>query len=468
MSRRIGRLVLTLAFVSLAPPAIRTCFAAEPDYARAAREGLEHLKAIVRVDTSNPPGNEIRVADYMAGKLREAGVEAQRFEAAPGRGSLVARIRGNGSKRPLLIMAHIDVVPVEASRWSVDPFGAVEKDGYLWGRGTLDDKGMAAAELQVMLELARSHAKLSRDVVFLAEADEETGGANGMDSLLKKQPELFDAELVLNEGGYVFWGPDRKVLYVAVQTTEKIYQDFTITAHGVAGHSSIPSANNPVDHLVLALDRVSKIEFPVEMNDVTRAFFSGIASRLPGEQAACAGKLEENSGKACFEALSKNPNFGAVLRNTCTPTMLKAGYKENVIPAEATGNLNCRLLPGTDLAKLQEMLQRTIGDPDVTVAPAMEFPPPASASSTASPLFEAIRKVAAKMYPGAPVVPYMSPGGTDSQGLRKRGMIAYGLLPSPIQEEELKTMHAKDEKVAVDAFALGQEMLLRVVLETAK
>ncbi len=468
MSRRIGKLVLALALVSLSPTAVRNGFAAEPDYKRAAREGLEHLKAIIRLDTSNPPGNETRVADYMAEKLRQAGVEARRFEAAPGRGSLLARIRGNGSKRPLLIMAHIDVVPVEASRWSVGPFEAAEKDGYLWGRGTLDDKGMAAAELQVMLELARSRTRLSRDVVFLAEADEETGGMLGMDSLLKKQPEWLDAELVLNEGGYIIWGPDRKVLYVAVQTTEKIYQDFTITAHGVAGHSSIPSANNPVDRLVLALDRLSRIEFPMELNDVTRAFFSSVGSRLPGEQAACAGKLEGSGGAACFKALALNPNFDAILRNTCTPTILKAGYKENVIPAEATANLNCRLLPGTDLPGLQEMLQRTIGDPDVTVTPAMEFPPPASASSIASPLFEAIRKVAAKMYPGAPVVPYMSPGGTDSQVLRKRGMTAYGLLPSPIREEELKTMHAKDEKVSVEAFALGQEMLLRVVLETAK
>ena len=468
MSIRPGRRILLLAWL-LPGLCVQRLTAAEPDYRRSAQEGLGHLKAILRLDTTNPPGNEARVTEYMADVLRKSGVEPQLFEPAPGRGSLMARIRGSGSKRPLLIMAHIDVVPVEKSRWSVDPFGAVEKDGYLWGRGTLDDKGMAAAGLQVMLDLARTKPKLSRDVVFLAEADEETGGLAGMDPLLKKQPEWFDAELVLNEGGYVIWGPDRKVLYVAVQTTEKIYQDFTITAHGVAGHSSIPSANNPVDRLVLALDRVSKIEFPMELNDVTRAFFSSVASRLPGEQAACAGKLEEGSGgAACFKALSLNPNFEALLRNTCTPTMLKAGYKENVIPAEATANLNCRLLPGADLAKLQEMLRRTIGDPDVAVTPAMEFPPPASASSSASPLFEAIRKVAARMYPGAPVVPYMSPGGTDSQVLRKRGMIAYGLLPSPIQEEELKTMHAKDEKVAVDAFALGQEMLLRIVLEAAR
>jgi acetylornithine deacetylase/succinyl-diaminopimelate desuccinylase-like protein len=468
MSPPPGPRRILLACLLLLPCAAGSARAAQPDYARAASESLAHLKAILALDTSNPPGNETRVTQYLAAQLRQAGLEPQLFESAPGRGSLMVRIRGTGKKRPLLIMSHIDVVPVEKEHWSVGPFDAVEKDGYLWGRGTLDDKGMAAAELQVMLELARSKPKLSRDVVFLAEADEEAGGVYGMNYLLEKHPDLFDAELVLNEGGNVIWDAQRKVRYVAVQTTEKIYQDFTITARGVAGHSSIPTGNNPVEHLIRALDLISKIEFPAELNETTRAYFTGLAPVLPGEQGACAARLQADPDPGCFAALSRNPNFNAMLRNTCTPTVLTAGYMENVIPGEARANLNCRLLPGTDVARVGEMLRSSIGDPSVDVAPAMEFPPPTPASPTASPLFEAIRSTSAKMFPGVPVVPFMSAGGTDSQVLRKRGITVYGLVPSPIQEEELKTMHANDEKVSVDGLALGVEMLLRIVLETAR
>ncbi|HMC83384.1 MAG TPA: M20/M25/M40 family metallo-hydrolase [Candidatus Polarisedimenticolia bacterium] len=444
--------------------------AAEPavDFKKAGAEGLEHLKALVRIDTSNPPGNEARVTAYLAGELRKAGLEPALFESTAGRGSLMVRFKGTGARKPLLIMSHIDVVPVEKDLWSVPPFDAVEKEGFLWGRGTLDDKGMAAAELETMLLLARGRAKLSRDVVFLAEADEEAGGTFGMEWLLKHHPDLFDAELVLNEGGRVIWS-EKKVRYVGVQTTEKIYQDFSIIAHGTAGHSSIPTAENPVARLARALDKIDGLSFPAQLNPATRDFFTGLAPTLPGEMSACAAKLEDPAdGTHCAAVLSANPNFNAMIRSTCTPTMLTAGYKENVIPSEARANLNCRILPGTDLKEFAEKLRAEVGDPKVEVnfarPPSVEPGP----SPTSSPLYDAIRAVAKRMAPGAPVVPYMSPGGTDSQVLRGRGQIAYGLLPFPIQEEDLRTMHANDEKIALDAFTFGNEMLYRIVLETAR
>ncbi|HEV8375706.1 MAG TPA: M20/M25/M40 family metallo-hydrolase, partial [Candidatus Polarisedimenticolia bacterium] len=374
--RACAGLVLAIPFacgLAIASPAF--------DYKQAGAEGLEHLKAIVRLDTSNPPGNESIVTAYLATQLRKAGLEPRLFESAPGRGSLLVRYPGSGSAKPLLIMSHIDVVPVEKEGWSVPPFEGVVKDGFLWGRGTLDDKGMAAAELQTMLLLARHKVKLARDVIFLAEADEEAGGTYGMDYLLEKHPELFDAELVLNEGGRVIWDERRKVQYVAVQTTEKIYQDFTLIAHGVAGHSSIPAGDNPVERLTRALGRIGSLGFAVELNDTTRAFFKGLAGVLPGETGACAGKLESAQDSArCAGVLSRNPNFNAMLRTTCTPTILQAGYKENVIPAEARANLNCRILPGTDVAQFAETLRRQIGDSKVEVVPAREFNPPAPAS----------------------------------------------------------------------------------------
>jgi len=441
---------------------------ATADPQKAGAEGLEHLKAIVRLDTSNPPGNEAQVTAYLAAELRKVGLEPQLFESEPGRGSLLVRYRGTGGKKPLLIMSHIDVVPVEKDLWSVPPFDAVIKEGYLWGRGTLDDKGMVAAELEAMILLARNKVKLSRDVIFLAEADEEAGGTYGMDWLLDHHADLFDAEMALNEGGRVIRS-EGKIRYVAVQTTEKIYQDFNITAHGTAGHSSIPIGENPVDRLVRALGRVGAISFPVELNPVTRAFFTGLAPTLTGEMSACATRLEDpKEGSRCATVLSANPNFNAMLRTTCTPTILKAGVRENVIPSEARANLNCRILPGKDVEEFARMLRGEISDSKVEVALARQFNPPAPPSPTDSPLYTAIGAVAKRMAPGVPVIPYMSPGGTDSQVLRKRGIAAYGLLPFPIQEEDLRTMHANDEKVALDAFAWGNEMLYRIVVEAAK
>ncbi|HEV8337084.1 MAG TPA: M20/M25/M40 family metallo-hydrolase [Candidatus Polarisedimenticolia bacterium] len=453
---------LVCGFAGLAP-------AAEPiDFKKMGAEGLEHLRAILRLDTSNPPGNEARVTAYLAEQLKAAGLEPRLFESAPSRGSLMVRLKGTGGGKPLLIMSHIDVVPVEKDLWSVPPFDAVIRDGFLWGRGTLDDKGMAAAELTTILTLARNRMRLARDVVFLAEADEEAGGTYGMDWLLEHHPDLFDAELVLNEGGRVIWSGG-KVQYVAIQTSEKIYQDFNVIARGVAGHSSIPTSENPVSRLAAALGRIAAIDFPARLNAQTREFFRGIASTLPGEMAGCVPKLEDSrAALRCAEILSRNPNFNAMLRTTCTPTILKAGYKENVIPAEARANLNCRLLPGTDVKAFTEELRKAVSDPKVEVVPAREFNPPAGPSTTDTPLYAAIRKVAGQMAPGAPVVPYMSPGGTDSQVLRQRGMVAYGVLPFPIQEEDLRTMHANDEKISLEAFTWGNEMLYRVVAETAR
>lgn len=457
-------IILSLAVTAAAPvpdPA--------SDFRAPAAEALGHLKAIVRLDTSNPPGNESRVTAYMAEVLRHAGLEPRLLESEPGRGSLVVRYSSGGRGKPLLIMSHIDVVPVERPLWSVPPFDAVEKDGFLWGRGTLDDKGMAAAELETMLLLARNKTALGRDVIFLAEADEEAGGGRGMDWLLEHHPDLFDVAMALNEGGRVIRGDDGAVRYVAVQTTEKTYQDFTLVAHGTAGHSSIPTGDNPVDRLVRALGRVATLTFEPRLNEVTRAFFAGLAPTLPADLAICVRNLDDpRSGPRCMEALSANANFGAMLRTTCTPTMLNAGFKENVIPAEARANLNCRILPGTDLPAFAAMLRERIADARVDLL----FGRPAKAETGPSPvdtpLFTAIGKVARAMAPRAPVVPYMSPGGTDSQVLRARGVVAYGLLPFPIREDDLRSMHGNDEKIAIGSFAFGTEMLYRIVLEAAR
>jgi acetylornithine deacetylase/succinyl-diaminopimelate desuccinylase-like protein len=472
--RRLPRLAAGLCLLVLAASAsggrlaVSSERAADPDFREAGEEALGHLKALVRLDTSNPPGNEARAANYIADELRKAGLEPRVLESEPGRGSVVVRLKGSGAKRPILILSHIDVVPVERAGWSVPPFEGVVKDGFLWGRGTLDDKGMAAAGLMTMILLAREKPRLARDVVFLAEADEEAGGVHGMDFLLDKHPEIFDAEIALNEGGRVI-RDDGGPRYVAVQTTEKIYQDFTLTARGTAGHSSLPAGDNPVDRLARALVRVGEKPFPVALNDTTRAFFKGLAGTLPGEAGPCAARLEDPAdGGRCAGVLSAVPNFNAMLRTTCTPTVLKAGYKENVIPSEATANLNCRILPSTDVRRFADDLRALIGDPKVEVKFAQPPRPQPGPSPASGPLYDALVAVAKRMAPKAPLVPYMSPGGTDSQVLRERGIAAYGILPFPIREDDLRTMHANDEKIGLEAFTWGNELLYRVVVEAAR
>jgi acetylornithine deacetylase/succinyl-diaminopimelate desuccinylase-like protein len=463
-----GAAIILLVSISAPLPAQTGDTPEAIDFRQAGEEALEHLKAIVRLDTSNPPGNETRIADYLAGHLREAGLEPIRFEPEPGRGSLMVRYRGNGARRPLLILSHIDVVPVQKDLWSVPPFDSVVRDGFLWGRGVLDDKGMAAAGLEVMLLLARHQMRLSRDVIFLAEADKEGGGELGMEWLLRNHADLFDCEMALNEGGRMVWRKGR-VRYAAIQTTEKIYQDFEIVARGESGHSSVPTVDNPVARLVRALDRIASIEFPVHLNPVTREFFTELAPVFPRGLSLCASRLENPlEGEQCAELLSSNPNYNAMLRTTCTPTIVEGGFKENVIPSEARANLNCRILPGTDLQKLLRTINDVVDDSQVEIRFKNEPTVPPGPSPSDHFLFDTIASVVDLMAPGVPVVPYMSPGGTDSQVLRKRGIETYGLLPFPILEEEIRTMHGNDEKISVESFIWGTELLVRIVVEAAK
>lgn len=438
------------------------------DFRRAGEEALEHLRAIIRLDTSNPPGNETRVTTYLAERLRDAGLRPSVFEPEPGRASLLVRFRGTGDRPPLLILSHIDVVPVEEESWSVPPFDPVVRDGYLWGRGTLDDKGMAAAELEVMLLLARHRLRLSRDIIFLAVADKEAAGEHGIDWLLHNHPDRLDCEMALNEGGRVIW-KDGRIRYVAIQTAEKTDQDFELIARGEPGHSSMPTAYNPINRLVRALDRIAAIDFPVQLNPVTRAFFTELAPLFPRGLSVCAARLDHPlEGEQCAELLSSSPDYNALLRTTCTPTLLSGGFKENVIPSAARANLNCRILPGTGVQEIAGMLRDAVDDPQVEIRFRNEPQTPSPASPIDHPLVDAIRAVVDLMAPGVPVVPYMSAGRTDSQALRRRGIATFGLLPFPILEDEIRTIHGNDERVSIESFIWGTELLFRIVVEAAR
>ena len=355
--------------MTLASAPLSSTAGQEPDWGAARQETLEHLQAMIRMNTVNPPGNELPVARYLDSTFRAAGIETHLFEPTPGRGALVARLKGNGSKRPVMIMGHMDVVGVERTHWSVDPFAAEVKGDYLYGRGAIDDKGMLAANLETMLLLKRHvvdrGGTLSRDVIFVANSDEETSGEWGMGWLIANHPELIKAEFALNEGGRVRIVGGKR-LYVAVQNTEKVPHTVTVTAHGPGGHASIPLAGNAILRLGRALAKISDYREPVQVNPTTREFFSRLAAvwqnreeRLAMADVASPDARRQQRGA---RVLGRTAVFDAVLRNGISATILQGGIRSNVIPTEATATLNVRTLPGQSVDAVVKRLERVVND----------------------------------------------------------------------------------------------------------
>jgi acetylornithine deacetylase/succinyl-diaminopimelate desuccinylase-like protein len=448
--------------------------AQEPDWSAASRETLAHLQAMIRLNTVNPPGNELLVARHLEQALKAEGIETHLFEPTPGRGALVARLKGNGSKQPVLIMGHMDVVGVERDKWSVDPFAAEVKDGYLYGRGAIDDKGMLAANLETMLLLKRHvidrGGTLSRDVIFVANSDEEQSGTWGMGWLIKNHPELIKAEFALNEGGRtrIVGG---KRLYVAVQNTEKVPHTLTVTARGPGGHASIPLAGNAIVRLGRALAKIGAYKEPVQVNPTTRRFFAELGRVWPNahERGAMADVASSDTRRIQRGAriLERIPVFDAVLRNGISATIVQGGIRTNVIPTEATAKLNVRTLPGQSIDGVVKRLTRVVGDSlvDIAVTDRGEDSP---ASDFQSPMFTAIRESAQALDPSLTVVPYLSTGATDSARLRNWGMQAFGLLPFPMNQDDEDRMHGNDERIPLASLDFGTRMIYGAILRVAR
>jgi acetylornithine deacetylase/succinyl-diaminopimelate desuccinylase-like protein len=430
------------------------------DWAAAHGETVSHLQRLIRFDTSNPPGNELPAAQYLAEVLSAAGVAARVFEPAPGRGAVVARLAGTGAKRPVLLLAHMDVVAALPAEWSVDPFAGVVRDGYVYGRGAIDDKGMLAVNLMVMLLFARaaeSGERLARDVVFVATADEETGGPWGIEWLLDNCPELLDAEFALNEGGRVRMSGGRPV-YIAVQTAEKVPSRVLLTARGTGGHASVPLAENPVARLGRALAVMHPQIEPPRILPVTRKFFGDLAAVSPDPRLRAAmediASPDLSRRRGAVRVLSDVPAFNAIFRAGISPTMIAAGTAPNVIPAEASATLNIRTLPGQPLEEVLHRLERRIADPQVELT-VLSRGNDAPQSSFDSPLFEALAHSARALVSDLAVVPYLSTGATDSAQLRRRGVPCYGVLPFPLEPADEQRMHGADERVPLAALDFG-------------
>jgi acetylornithine deacetylase/succinyl-diaminopimelate desuccinylase-like protein len=446
-ARVLGQASSNQATASQAPPS------SSADISQIESEALVWLQNLIRINTTNPPGNELVAAKYLAGVLDQEGIHSETFESTPGRGFLVARLSANSMPDPsraLLLMAHLDVVGVDKTKWNTDPFGAVIQGNYLYGRGAIDDKGMLATNLAVF------------------ESDEEAGGTAGMKFAVEKHWDKIAAGYALNEGGQVVL-KNGKTQYIGVQASEKVMQNVDVIATGTSGHASIPRKDNPVAHLAAAIAKIAAYETPVQFNSVTRAFFDGLAATEDedtGKWIRALGSPDRGDHAARWVS-DANPTWNAMLRDTISPTMLQAGIRQNVIPSEARGVLNIRLLPGNQLDPLIAKLQQLVNDPQVRFETETAGGESAPSSSLTSDLYTSIIHTAGRTFPGAPVLPYMSTFTTDSWPLRMRNVQAYGLLPFPLTDEDVARMHADNERIPVDSFRKGVEFLYGIVTDFA-
>jgi acetylornithine deacetylase/succinyl-diaminopimelate desuccinylase-like protein len=425
------------------------------------------LRDLIRLDTTNPPGNESRAAQYLKRLMDSEGIPAELVGGDPARLNFIARLHGSGAARPLLLMAHSDVVPADPSQWSVAPFAAIEKSGYIYGRGAEDDKSLLAAELAVIIDLHRRRAPLNRDIILLSEADEEAGSLGATWVVAHAWPKI-DAEFALNEYSYIL--PTASgVPVVQIQTAEKIPTRFRLIAHGTAGHGSLPRDDNPVVHLARAIVKLNDAEQPVSLNSTTRAYLTAI-SGLPDYAwlRPLLPKLEDPSQaiKAAAAIRARDPEINAMLRFTMSPTMLNAGTKINVIPNVAEAQVDGRRLPNESHEEILARVRRIVGDPAITIEPAKSSEQPSTEpSSLTSPLYKAMEQVFREAMPNALVVPFMMRGTTDGAYLRAKGMAVYG-VPLFRKDGELR-MHGNDERISLENLGSGTDLLRQIVLRVA-
>ena len=429
------------------------------------KETLEHFQNLVRINTTNPPGNETPVAEYVKKVLEKEGISAELLALDPKRANMVARIKGNGSKRPILIMGHSDVVGVQKEKWSVDPFGAVRKDGYIWGRGTTDDKDNVVAGLMLMLLLKRQGIKLDRDAIFLTEAGEEGYDNPGIKYVIAKHWDKIDAEFALAEGGGGLM-KDGKVPYVGIGTIEKYRWRIYLTARGHAGHGSMPRPDNAIVRLANAVSKLAAYVPPMRLNETTRTYFERLAQISPPKEAARYRDILNPQKQAEVERYFAEHEFrhNSMIRTTLAPTVLKGGFRRNVIPSEAEAIIDVRTLPDENIPKFEQKLREIIADPNVE----MKADPgrdPAPASSIRTEMFKALENTTKRMYPGALVLPLSQTGASDLSPLRTKGIQAYGI--GPLYESEEWGAHSDNERILEKALHDFVKFQWHAVLEVA-
>ena len=461
--RRIGSWLLVTAVVGHAGLPLS---AQPPDFNRARDRAIRMLQALVRVDTTNPPGSETDVATIVKDVLDEAGIPAFIRARHPTRGNLVARLRGDGSQRPILLMAHTDVVGVERDNWTVDPFGGVIREGHLYGRGASDNKGQLAAMVQVLLLLQRSGLELTRDVILLAEAGEEGTTEVGIDFMIESHFDDIDAEFALNEGGHMT-ASEAGIATVSIATTEKVpWRGIRLIARGRGGHGALPRLDNPIVRLARAVAAVGAYQPPMRLNETTRVYLDRLATISPTDVAFQIRNLETPRLTDLIQQQWRESNIGlsSMLRTTISPNIISGGTQRNVIPVSAEAELDVRALPDESLNTFQDTLRAVIDDPRISVTGPTSMRPATRPSPLTSALFHALEDVQENMFPQAITLPTMLAAATDSAQLRASGIQTYGV--GMVQDEQ-SGIHGSDERVSIDALGQFIEYLYRVVVSVA-
>jgi acetylornithine deacetylase/succinyl-diaminopimelate desuccinylase-like protein len=429
---------------------------------------LDIYKELVEINTVTETGDTARAAEAMAARLRAAGFagpDVQVFAPAPRKGNLVARLRGTAARKPILLLAHLDVVPARREDWSVDPFKLIEKDGYFYARGSADDKFMAATFVATLIRYKQEGYTPDRDIIVALETDEEIldRDALGIQWLLKNHRDLIDAEFALNEGGSVGL-KNGKPIRNSIQTSEKVSLSYQLEVKNRGGHSSLPTKDNAIYHLAEGLVRLSKFTFPFKLNETTRAYFERMAE-FEGDQMA-ADIRSVISGRPDPAAmslvrLSVNPAYNAQLRTTCVATLLEGGHAYNALPQVARATVNCRIMPGEPVDEVKATLERVLADDQISVTQ-IDEPVLSAPSALHEEIMGAVGNVSQEFWPGTPIVPTMSAGATDGSYLRNAGIPTYGHsgLASDVDDNRV---HGKDERVLVKSFFDGQEYLYRLV-----
>jgi acetylornithine deacetylase/succinyl-diaminopimelate desuccinylase-like protein len=434
------------------------------DWKKLSPEILERYRALVQIDTT--AGHETLAVNYLKKALEAEGIPTQTFTLDPNRANLVARLKGNGSKRPLLILAHTDVVGVQREKWPIDPFGAVMKDGYIWGRGSKDDKPVLAANLITMLMLKRLGVQLDRDVIFLAESGEEADVTGvGINFMVREHFAEIDAEFAMTEGGGATIDKGR-VARVNIGTAEKLPARVRLVANGIAGHGSAPRMDNALIHLGAAVEKVGRWQTPMRLNDTTRSYFEGLAKNSTPELSAIYKALLDPKTAAGAQAHLRehSPGEYSMLRTSVVPTMLKAGVGANVIPSEAEATLDIRALPGEDIERFYTEMAKVIDDPAVKIVPLPQSRPPSPASRLDTEMYRRMEQIAKTMYPGAVVLPSMSTGASDQAQLRAKGIQSYGIGPAATEAEGIDyPPHGDVERLAVSSLYPFVEYVWNVV-----
>jgi acetylornithine deacetylase/succinyl-diaminopimelate desuccinylase-like protein len=454
--------------------ALPACAAAQDryliDWETVGEESINHIINLVRIDTSNPPGNETLAANYLRAALAGEGIESEMYALDPDRANLVARINGNGSKRPILIMGHTDVVGVQRERWTEDPFGGARKGGWIYGRGTLDDKDNVTAGLMLMIMLKRYGVDLDRDIIFLAESGEEGTPDVGINYMVEHHWDKIEAEYCLAEGGGNIL-EESGVTVVGIQATEKKPRRATLIATGTPGHGSVPRLDNAVTAIARAVAKAGAWQTEMRLNQTTRAYFDRLAAISEPDDAWRYRNVDNPEETEAIQQyfLENYPYHYSVLRSSVVPTVIDAGFRKNVIPSQAEAILDIRMLPDEDVDAFYDKLRAVIDDPQIEVVPEPIYRPEAPPSPIDNDMFESLESVANRMYPNAIVLPSMSTGATDMAQVRAKGVPSYGLGAIRSVEEINSGMgaHGDNERVSEESVKQLVQFLWYTIIDIA-